>query len=669
MKTMKKISIILIVIFLIACQKQPKYENLLQESQILIKKGQYYQALKLLKKAKKERPNDEKVWFLLGEVSLWSGKPYEAIRYFETSLSINSKQPKALIKLGYLYLVTGYYNKAHNVAQELLKFDPQNIYANLILGNIEALKGNLEKAKRYFDNTLKFHPTDFHCYLELGDFYLLCREPQKALSAYQKAQELAPKRPEVYLALGNFYLHQKKWFKAEEALKQAIQYAPSPCEARNYRAYLAEFYVEAGRIQKAFNLYRELLREEPSNYYFLVRYIEISLNLGELQEAQKTLKILGKTYPELFAVPYLKGHLFLIQGRYKDAIASFQEALTKGEDPRAYYFLGLAQWLSGLPRQARNNLAKAVTKNPLLLEARLALAALETAEGSPSLALKELGFILPYRAEAHALALADRLLLKDCEGAKKEWQFLKKLDLDPQKKDFWGLIFAAECGVPKIRKEKKPPLAAWIIFREKPDLIPSHIYGPEEALKALKYSLYAEKRNWLKIYRALSTEDPQEPALRYIKALALLRQGKREEAILLLEKVVSEVPEFVPAQSILGNLYMESEELDKAAEAFRQALVYDSQNATLLNNLAWCLLKMPSEKGNLEEALRVAERARELTPEDPAVLDTLAMVYHLSGMKEVACRTIREAKELSPGNVIILEHFDEFCSELSSRNL
>lgn len=662
---MKKILIGLMIIFsLAACHRQPKYEELLQKSQILIEKGRYYQAFKLLKRAKKQRPNDEKVWFLLGEVSLWSGKPYQAIRYFETTLGINPKQPKAMIKLGYLYLVTGYYDKARHLAQELLRFDPQNVYANLILGNVEALKGNLEKAKGYFKKALELHPTDFHCYLELGDFYLLCREPQKALSAYQKAQELAPKRPEVYLALGNFYIHQKKWARAEEALKQAIQYAPSPYEVRSYRAYLAEFYVEAGRTQKAFNLYQELLKEEPSNYYFLVRYTEISLNLGHLQEAEKALKILGKTYPELFAVPYLKGHLFLIQGCYKDAIAFFQEALTKGEDPRAYYFLGIAQWLSGLPRQARNNLAKAVTKNPLLLDARLALAALETAEGSPSLALKELEFILPSRTEAHALALTDHLLLKDCEGAKKEWQFLKKLDLDPQKKDFWGLIFAAECGVPKIRRDKKSPLAAWIILREKPNFIPSRIYGPEEALKALKYSLYAEKGDWLKIYQALSPQDPQEPALRYVKALALLKQGKREEAILLLEKVVSEVPEFVPAQSILGELYMESGEMDKAAEAFKQALVYDPQNATLLNNLAWCLLKMPSGKGNLEEALPVAERARELAPEDPAVLDTLAMVYHLSGMKEVACRTIREAKELSHGNTIILEHFDELCGTL-----
>ncbi len=659
---MKKFLIGLIIIFSIAsCYRQPKYEELLQKSQNLIEEGQYYQALKLLQKAKKQHPDDEKVWFLLGEVSLWSGNPYQAIRYFETTLNINPKQTKAIIKLGYLYLVTGYYDKARHLAQELLKFNPQNIYGNLILGNVEALQGNLKEARKYFKKVLERHPTDFHCYLELGDFYLLCREPEKALSAYLKAKELAPKRPEVYLALGNFYLSQRKWTKAEEVLRKAIRYAPSPYEARNYRAYLAEFYVEAGRKQKAFNLYQQLLKEEPSNYYFLVRYIEISLNLGHLQEAKKTLKILKKTYPQLFAVPYLEGHLFLIQGRYKDAIASFQEALTKGEDPRAYYFLGLAQWLSGLPRQARNNLAKAVTKNPLLIEARLALAALETAEGSPSLALKELGFIMPYRAEAHALALTDFLLLKDCEEAKKEWQFLKSLDLDPQKKDFWGLIFRTNCGVPKILKGRKSPLGAWIILREEPDLIPSLIYGPQETLEALKYSLYAEKGNWLEIYQALSSEDPRDPALKYIKALTLLKQGEREKAILVLEKVVAKVPEFVPAQSILGELYMESGELDKAAEAFRQALVYDPQNATLLNNLAWCLLKMPSEKENLEEALRVAQKARELAPEDPAVLDTLAMVYHLSGMKEVACRTIREAKELAPKETAILKHFDELC--------
>lgn len=653
-----------IVLILTACHRQPSYEELLQRSQALIEEGHYHQALRLLKKAKRLRPNDEKVWYLLGEAALWSGRPYQALRYFETVVGLNPKHHKALVKLGYLYLVTGYYDKARHVAEEILKFDPQNVYARLILGNIKTFQGDLTKARKYFEEALAQNPKDFRCYLELGDFYLILRDYQKALSLYQRAQELAPKRPEVYIALGNYYMARQEWSKAEEAFKEALRYVPEKSdERRDYQAYLAEFYVEMGQGEKAFDLYKGLLKEEPTNYYFLVRYIEIALHLQRLEEAKVALQALSRYYPELFAVPYLRGHLFLSEGRYKDAIAAFQEALTRAEDPRAYYFLGVAQWLSGLYRQATSNLSRAVSKDPMLLKARLTLASLELATGEPSLAYKDLQLILPYTSEAHVLALVSRLKLKDCEEATWEWRFLKKITLPSQEKRLLELLWSSNCGPSRVPKRERLPLVAWVLFRERPSQIPNRIAGPKDVLKALELSLYAEQGDWARVEKALAPIDSQEPSLSYIKAVALARNGNYNGAILLLERVVATLPEFVPAQALLGELYLKAGAYDQAAEAFRKALVYAPQDPALLNNLAWALLKMPQEKGNLEEALRVAERAQDLAPEDPAVVDTLALVYHLSGMREVACRIIRRAHELAPKDRLIAQHQKMLCPQ------
>ncbi len=664
-KLAKAISISFLIIILgalVSCHMGPSSQEMLAKAQRFIDQGQYHKAFWLLKKLKKDRSGDERVWFMLGEVALRSGHPYQAIRYFETVLSLNPQNSRALVKLGYLYLVTGYYEKARYIAKKILKIDPQNVYAHLILGDLKALKGNLDQARKYFQKVQAQQPKDFRCYLELGDFYLLSGDYQLALRAYKKAQLLAPQRPEVYIALGNYYLVRKQWSQAEKALEKAISLTPPKSYQRlDYQAYLAEFFIKTRQIQRAFTLYQKLLQKEPHNYYFLVRYTEIALYLRDLDKAQKSLVTLKRYYPELFAVPYLQGHLLLAKGHYKDALASFQVALSRAEDPRAYYFLGLSQWLSGLPRQALTNLSQAVLRDPLLLKARLALAALELSTNQPALAYKDLQWLLPYSVQAHKLALMCRLKLRDCQNASKEWFFLKSLP-SIENKDFLTLLWEANCATIHIPKGKKLPLAAWVLFRNKPEAITHLLQGPPEALKALKVAIYMEKSRWEKVEKALES-DTSSVTLAYLKAVLLNRQGEYQKAIPLLQHVTQTVPDFVPAQTLLGHLYFKTHRYLKAAESFRQALVHAPQNPLLLNDLAWTLLQMPRERGTLEEALKVAEEARDLAPEDPAVVDTLALVYHYSDMHEIACRTAKRALELAPQDPLIKQHKALVCQK------
>ena len=86
-----------------------------------------------------------------------------------------------------------------------------------------------------------------------------------------------------------------------------------------------------------------------------------------------------------------------------------------------------------------------------------------------------------------------------------------------------------------------------------------------------------------------------------------------------------------------------SSDLENAAERYRIALKRAPENALLLNNLAWAAsqLKRP-------EALEHAERAHELAPENPNIMDTLGVILVGSGQTERGLALLGRAAELAP---------------------
>jgi len=77
----------------------------------------------------------------------------------------------------------------------------------------------------------------------------------------------------------------------------------------------------------------------------------------------------------------------------------------------------------------------------------------------------------------------------------------------------------------------------------------------------------------------------------------------------------------------------------------------EPKNALALNNLAWTLRESDTDK-----ALSYAERAAEIAPESPDVLDTLAVVLLQKGDYPKAERTIDRALTKAPQNGTLRYH-------------
>ena len=120
-----------------------------------------------------------------------------------------------------------------------------------------------------------------------------------------------------------------------------------------------------------------------------------------------------------------------------------------------------------------------------------------------------------------------------------------------------------------------------------------------------------------------------------------------DQVIAHYENALSENPKFMPGYMILGSIYERQGEEEKAEAVYRKALEIESDFVPAANNLAFNL----AERGvNVEEALQLAEQAKEKRPDDPFVLDTLGWVYFLLGHYGQATAHLEKSVSKMPDN-------------------
>ena len=105
-------------------------------------------------------------------------------------------------------------------------------------------------------------------------------------------------------------------------------------------------------------------------------------------------------------------------------------------------------------------------------------------------------------------------------------------------------------------------------------------------------------------------------------------------------------PDYELAQYNMGLALVGSGKVGEAISHFERALAIKPNHAAVLNNLAWIRATQPDPRfRDGPQAVRLAQRAVELSPGDANALDTLAAAYAEAGQFADAVRTAREARQ------------------------
>ena len=138
---------------------------------------------------------------------------------------------------------------------------------------------------------------------------------------------------------------------------------------------------------------------------------------------------------------------------------------------------------------------------------------------------------------------------------------------------------------------------------------------------------------------------------------ALERFGRAES---YLRKTIALSPEHEKAHNALGYLLAEhGTNLDEAVRLIQKALKRSPANGAYLDSLGWAYFK----QGKLNDALKQLEKAVIYMPDSVEVQDHLGEVYLKKGLKKEAVAAWQKAIQLSPGNTVILEKLKKHGQE------
>ncbi|MBU0677095.1 MAG: tetratricopeptide repeat protein [Verrucomicrobia bacterium] len=224
-----------------------------------------------------------------------------------------------------------------------------------------------------------------------------------------------------------------------------------------------------------------------------------------------------------------------------------------------------------------------------------------------------------------------------------------------------GRVGEAKDAVLRILEKRPDHDRAWVLR----GLIAHNENDVEELERCIAY-MHAQEKEWLPLLiigaqRALMAGDQQKAKQYYRRILAqrpgdvaslqallimAIGEGNDEDMAFCVERLITIDPDNLWANLALGLQQSEEGDFELAETSYRKSLEkYDSPYA--LNNLAWIL----QEKGEYQEALRMAKRGIAANKSLYAIWDTLGVILMKMGYPDRALVSLDQAIKLNPGGI------------------
>ncbi len=134
-----------------------------------------------------------------------------------------------------------------------------------------------------------------------------------------------------------------------------------------------------------------------------------------------------------------------------------------------------------------------------------------------------------------------------------------------------------------------------------------------------------------------------------IEAETLGNNGKDEQALRVLEKAIKQYPDDLNLLYTRAMLAEKRDDLPQMEKDLRSIITREPENAMALNALGYTLADRTTRYA---EARGLIEKAHQINPDDPAVLDSLGWVNYRLGNLDEAERLLRRALERFPDHEV-----------------
>ncbi|MDB5894782.1 MAG: hypothetical protein JWQ88_2313 [Rhodoferax sp.] len=608
-------------------------------------------------------------------------------RYFEAQYAYQNKDFKG----------------ARELALQLLKVAPENLKALQLAGAVEFQLGSLLQAEIYLSKVVQTNPQSISARRLLAMTYLRTGQAEKALATLGPAMGQINNDPNMLALAGEVYLQNGDVKRAEEAFAKASKLNPSDTRSRTS---LALTHLVGSDPNAAFSELENIASSDAGVTADLA-LISANLRRKDYVKALKAIDGLEKKQPNMPLAANLRGKTQLVMKDPAAARKSFEAALKISPT----YFPAVAS-LAALdmgdnkPDEAKARFERLLAVEPKNGQALLALAELRARGGGGK---EEVAALITNAVNANPGEMPPRLLLIDYmlrngdykAAASAAQSAVSALPDKPEVLDALGRTQVATGDVNQaIGTFNK--VASLQPQSPVPQMRLAEAYlankNKESARQALNKAI-SIKADYLEAQRALIIMDagvestqtavttartiqrqrPKETigyllegdtfvaAKKWDEAIAAYQNGLKQtgavDAALKLHAVMigagrpadaekfasgwlRDHPKDVTFPFYLGDAALTKKDYPTAEKMYNTVVQIQPQNAAAYNNLAWVSGQLKKDKA----AVGYAEKANSLVPNQPAFIDTLAMLLLDQNDAATALDLQKKAVALQPAN-------------------
>jgi tetratricopeptide (TPR) repeat protein len=627
-------------------------------------------AAKSLNQARHWNPKHAGATLKLAEIMNATGNKKliaEAATQIEALLTASPGNAEAIDTLATAEFELGNRDQAATRLEDALRKFPARLESSVILARIKLQQKDLPAAETVLQQARANAPQSAAAALALGQLYLLAREPEKAEVEVRAALQLEPRNPGALLALGSIQFAAKR---LEEAGQTYTRLSALPGTA--FRPMHSLFLYQTGQKAACLAELQKLFRQDPEDRAIRSRLVSLNLEMGKTQEAQDLLAAVLKQNPRDAEALQQRGAINLKAGRFTQAQDDMQKVLQLQPDSaEAHLTLAGVYQAAGRPKLEDEELNSALKLRPELLEARVRRArnyilahqpkpALDLLDQTPAAQKSSAGVAIQRNWALLAAANVEearRQLDRELSARRLPELVLQNAVLKLRQHDYSGARKDAEevlQASPEDVRAARIVVDSFVAQKEhaKAEARLAQIAANRPKSAALQdllgqwYEDAGRLEDARKAFEAAKAAEPQSHAADLSLAEIDQRQNRTDAArqrLAALTAGAAADPTAIRAALMLGNLEDGAGNRTAAMARYRAVLAADDSNIYALNNLAYDLaLDDP------DQALKLAQRAGELAPDNPSVQDTLGYVYHRKGIEAKALIYLQTAAAKEP---------------------
>jgi putative PEP-CTERM system TPR-repeat lipoprotein len=597
------------------------------------------------------------------------------------------------------------YKKAQEATQELLKFAPNDPKVLLLAGSVQYQLNSLPLAEEYLTRAQKLVPASPLARRMLAVIQLRTGQPAKALATIEPMLAQGENDSALMSLAGDIYMQNGKPQKAEEYFGKAA--ALDPKNATKQTKVALSHFVE-GKTDEAFGELERIASADAGTTADMA-LISAAIRKRDFGKAMAAIDGLEKKQPDNPLTHALRGVVLVAKGD----VAGGRKSLEKALSIKPGYFPAAAS-LAALdlqdkkPDDAKKRFEAVLAADPKNIQAGLALAELKAKTGAgndevagligkviqssptepgPRLAL--IAFHLQNKEAKKAVAAAqdavaampDRVEMLDAlaraqlaagdtnQALAAYGKMIQLMPGSPQ--PYVGMAetnLAAKdkpAAIQNLRKalEVKPDFLAAqrgliALYLDSQNIAEAQKIvtdvkkqHPNEVVGFLfEGDLAAVRKDWPAAVAAYKAGLKQVPSSELaIKAYAALYGGGNgAEAEKFAAGWLVEHPQDAGFRTAMAESAMARKDYAAGVRQYQALLQKQPNNPILLNNVAWSLGQMKDPK-----ALDYAQKANELAPDQPAIMETLGSLLVAKGDAVRGMQFLQKALDKAPDSAVL----------------